>query len=298
MPRDHELDPDRGSSAVPSTKLGGMRDSGDFNERSKDRTGVRDLDDMVEQMPGNRAAKDKQRAYPRDTTAKIEHERKRRKLPAEGETRRPMSARQRDARSVTKNRAQEEMSGREYNALVDLLNVGETNTWVELNDRLSAAVGDRQNLDEKDQQLVGRLDRTIQRFERDSDRGHVVYVNMQTPSFINRSNLGGFAANQFKPGTVVEFDRYSVGAHNLHEVEPEASEAHRTVAFEIQTRRGMYLGGSSRVDDTSHLLPRSPRMVAVGSHTATYERPDGTTGERVVVQLVDDLDPSLKKESR
>lgn len=297
MPRDHEIDADRGSSERPSTKQGVMLSRDEVLARRSERTGGRDLDDAVEGMSGQtRAAKDSLRAYPRDVTADIEHERKRRKLPEEGQVRKPISARQRDERSAMKNRASESMSKREYEALADLVDVRKSNTWVELNDRLSEVVGDRQHLSEKDQQFVGRIDRTIQRFEKENDRGHVVYVNMRTPGFINHSNLAGFAKNQFKPGSTVEFDRYSVGAHTMHEVEP-LEDADRTVVFEIQTRRGMYLGGSRRVDDTSHLVPRGPRWEVVGSHTATYERPDGSTRERVVVQLVDDLDPSLNKES-
>lgn len=297
MPRDHEIDADRGSSERPSTKQGVMLSRDEVLARRSERTGGRDLDDAVEGMSGQtRAAKDSLRAYPRDVTADIEHERKRRKLPEEGQVRKRISARQRDERSAMKNRSSGSMSKREYDALSDLVDVETSTTWMDLNDRLSEVVGDRQHLSEKDQQVVGRIDRTIQRFEKDNDRGHVVYVNMRTPGFINHSNLTGFAANQFKPGATVEFDRYSMGAHTMHEVEP-MEDADRTLVFEIQTRRGMYMGGSRRVDDTSHLVPRGPRWEVVDSHTATYERPDGSTGERVVVQLVDDLDPTLNKES-
>ena len=296
MPRDHVLDADRGSSDQPTQKQGVMLDLDEVAERRKDRAGSRELDGMLEGMPGiTRAGKDSQRAYPRDTTAPVDHERKRRKLPQEGEVRRPMSARQRDVRSAMKNRSQDSMPATEYRSMAQLLGQDGA-TWVELNDRLSDVAGDRQHLSEEDQKLSGRIDRTIQRFEQSNDRGHVVYVNMRTPRFINRSNLAGFAANQFQPVSTVEFDRYTGGAHTMHEIEPD-TDAQRTVVFEIQTRRGMYLGGSRRVDDTQHLLPRGTAWEVVGSHTATYERPDGSTGERVVVQLIDH-DPSHESEDR
>lgn len=290
------LDADRGSSDRPTQKQGVMLDHDEIGERRKDRAGSRELDGMVEDLPGmGRAGKDAQRAYPRDTAAPVEHERKRRKLPAEGDVRRPISARQRDVRSAMKNRSQESMPNTEYRSMAQLLEE-DGSTWVGLNDRLSDVSGDRQHLNEEDQRLCGRIDRTIQRFEQDNDRGHVVYVNMRTPSHINRSNLSGFANNQFQPGSTVEFDRYTGGAHTMHEIEPD-TDAQRTVVFEIQTRRGMYLGGSRRLDDTQHLLPRGTAWQVAGSHTATYERPDGSNGERVVVQLIDH-EPSQEKESQ
>lgn len=290
------LDADRGSNSAPSIKVAEPTPPEEFADRSQDRSGARGLDEMIEDMPGTRAAKDKERAFPRDTSAKVGHERKRRKLPDPGETRKPMAARQRDDRSQRKNRTQESMSKREFDAMSRLMSTEDgEGSWRSLNDRLSEVVGDRQLLEEKDQRTLGRLDRAIQRYEAGSDRGHVVYLNVQTPGYINRSNIEGYVGNQWSEGTVVEFDRYSGAAHNMHEIEPPPDQAQRTVVFEIQTRRGMYLGGSQRVDDTGHLLPRGMRMKVAGTHVATYERPDGSTGERVVVQLVDDLDPSLEK---
>lgn len=295
MARNHVLDADRGRSKSPTQKQGVMLDEEEIVERRKDRAGSRELDGMVEGLPKmTRAGKDSQRAYPRDTTAPVDHERKRRKLPDESDVRQPISARQRDVRSAMKNRSQESMPATEYGAMAQLLSQ-DAETWVGLNDRLSDVAGDRQHLSEEDQRMCGRLDRSIQRFEQSNDRGHVVYVNMRTPGFINRSNLEGFANNQFQPGSSVEFDRYTGAAHTMHEIEP-GTDDQRTIVFEIQTRRGMYLGGSRRTDDTHHLLPRGTSWVVVGTHSATYERPDGTTGERVVVQMIDqDPDQETKE---
>lgn len=296
MGRVGELDADRGSSPAPTTKQGQMLSPEEIVARRQERAGARDLDDEVERTPGTRAWRDTQRAFPRDVSEPVSHERKRRKLPSSREVRRSLSARQRDARSAAKNRAQARMPLREYQQLFDLVGDVRSSTWVDLNDALSEAAGDRQMLTDAQQQQLGRVDRAIQRAERDNDgRGHVVYLNVRAPHFINRSNAEGYAANQFSPGSTVEFDRYSGAAHNLHEIETSPSVASRTIAFEIQTRRGLYLGGSHKVDDTGHLLPRGMRLRVAGSHRATYERPDGTRGERVVVQLVDDLDESLKE---
>ncbi|MDN5746829.1 MAG: hypothetical protein L0H31_17190, partial [Nocardioidaceae bacterium] len=236
MARNHVLDADRGRSKSPTQKQGVMLDEEEIVERRKDRAGSRELDGMVEGLPKmTRAGKDSQRAYPRDTTAPVDHERKRRKLPDESDVRQPISARQRDVRSAMKNRSQESMPATEYGAMAQLLSQ-DAETWVGLNDRLSDVAGDRQHLSEEDQRMCGRLDRSIQRFEQSNDRGHVVYVNMRTPGFINRSNLEGFANNQFQPGSSVEFDRYTGAAHTMHEIEP-GTDDQRTIVFEIQTRR-------------------------------------------------------------
>ena len=57
--------------------------------------------------------------------------------------------------------------------------------------------------------------------------------------------------------------------------------------FEIQTRRGAYLGHSDSQDRTDHLLPRGMEFEVVGTHEATYRAPDATTGRRMVIQLRD-----------
>ena len=134
---------------------------------------------------------------------------------------------------------------------------------------------------------VQRVDRAIQAYERANDRGHLVYSNVKLPDAINHSNVSGFLGNNFKPGTIVSFDRYTAGAHNLHQIEPAHDAAQRTAVFEIKTRRGMYLGRSDGVDDTAHLLPRGIQLRVCSTHQATYQRPDGSTGTRQVIQLID-----------
>ena len=61
----------------------------------------------------------------------------------------------------------------------------------------------------------------------------------------------------------------------------------RVAVFEISTRRGQYVGQSDSLDNTAHLLPRGMRLQVVGTHEATYQAPDGTTGSRMVIQLRD-----------
>lgn len=283
---DYVLDPDRGSSAVASTKQAEPLRPETHSDRKHDRAGARELDQAVEQMPGlSRQQRDRERAMPRDTTGELGHPRMQRTLPAVGQVRAPLSSRQRKARSVTKLAVQDQLPDTQHAALAGL--VGRPQRWQELNDALSGATGDAQALEDDQRTAVQRVDRAVQAYERANDRGHVVYSNVQMPAAINRSNLEPFVGHNFKTGTVLEFDRFTAGAHNLHQLEPGEQHAQRTAVFEIQTRRGMYLGRSDSVDDTAHLLPRGLRLRVAGTHLATYQRPDGTTGQRQVIQLID-----------
>ncbi len=56
-----------------------------------------------------------------------------------------------------------------------------------------------------------------------------------------------------QPGSTVAFDQFTLTRHNLHETPGHDSARH--VVFEVVTSRGMYLGRSDSVEDTTHLLP-------------------------------------------
>ena len=245
----------------------------------------------MESMPGlTRQQRDRERAMPRATSAEVPHPAMERTLPEPDAIRTPLSSRQRKARSVNKRAAQERLPAAQYAATGALISRPER--WSELNDALSDAAGDVQALDDGQRRDIQRVDRAVQAFERANDRGHVVYSNVRMPPVINRSNLEGFVRNSFPTGMVVHFDRFTAGAHTMHEIETDAAPEDRSVVFEMQTRRGAYLGYSDSVDDTSHLLPRGMRLQVAGAHRATYRRPDGTLGSRHVVQLVDLDEPS------
>ncbi len=283
---DYVVDPDRGSSAVPGTKEAKLVDPPTFRDRGAEREGARGLDRDVESMPGlSRQQRDRERAMPRAATGEIAHPRMERTLPAPGQVRQPLSSRQRKARSVAKRAVQDRLPATQYTAMTRL--VSQPLRWQQLNDALSDATGDAQVLDDAARTGVARVDRAVQAYERANNRGHVIYSNLKMPAAINRSNLEGFLRRNFTAGTVVDFDRYTAGAHTLHEIEPADPAAQRTAVFEIQTRRGMYLGRSDSVDDTAHLLPRGLRLRVTGTHQATYQRPDGSTGKRQVIQLTD-----------
>lgn len=280
------LDVDRGSGDA-STKLAAVLSDAEARERRDVRDGARGLDATVETMPGlNRQQRDRERAMPRDVTEEVPDPRLERTLPVEGAVRVPMSGRQRSARSVTKRTVQSATPATQYTAVQQLIT--KPAHWKSTNDALSDATGDVQTLPDTQMAQVQRVDRAIMAYERASTRSHVVYSNIQMPAAVNTTNLGEFTRNTFRRGSVLAFDRFTFGAHDLHDIERDDSDAHRTAVFEIQTRRGAYLGHSSGGGgDTAHLLPRGLKLRVVGTHTATYIRPDGSTGKRHVIQLTD-----------
>lgn len=284
---DGTTDVDRRAGPEPNTRQATVQDEATVQERALDRAGHRDLDATIEAARGmTRAGRDHARATPRERTAPLGDKRMARSLPAGGTRRVLMSTRQRSARSKTKHQVQDQLSGTQHRELSRLL-MDDPNRWDAVNDQLSDAAGDVQQLPDDEIRSVQRIDRAIQAYETHNTRSHVVYTNVQAPGHVNASDLDRFARSQFPRGSEITFDRYTLGAHNMHETEVADRHNHRVIVFEIATRRGMYLGQSGSGHDTSHLLPRGMRLWVQTSTRATYQRPDGTTGRRTVVQLTD-----------
>ena len=290
MPRnghpDYVVDPDRGSSSS-AIKHARLLDEGEYVDRADTRAGLRGLDAMTEGMAGlNRLQKDRERLFPRGTNAELGDPRMRRQLLAEDELRLPLSARQRNARSKSRLATQRTVPLTQLRAQRDL--VTSPTRWRGVNDLLSENTGDVQALPTGDQERVRRIDRSIQAYERRNERGHLLYSNVRMPYYINHQNIEGFLRNNFAPGERVSFDRYTHATHQLHETSGYVNDPDGRVAvFEMQTRRGAYLGQSDKRDNTQHLLPRGMEFEVVGVHEATYRGPDGTSGVRMVVQLRD-----------
>ena len=117
---------------------------------------------------------------------------------------------------------------------------------------------------------VQRLDRTIGRYEARNDRGHVIYANATIPNHVV-ADAGGLqqALREHLPEDgIIDFDRYTAGAHCMHKLDGPEVDLDHTAVLEIQTRRGIYLGQSDKSDDTAHLLPRGMRLRIVGISTA------------------------------
>lgn len=289
MPRqghpDYAVDADRGSSRTP-TKKARLLDTQVYLDRADTRTGLRDLDVMSGQMPGLTALqKDRERIFPRDRVAAAGHPRTIRTLPASATVRGPLSARQRNARSKTRIATQTTMPLTQLRAQRTLVNSPEQ--WQSVNDLLSEAVGDVQELPASEQEQIRRIDRSIQAYERRNSRGHVLYTNVQLPGYINPGNVTGFVRNNFAAGDRVAFDRYTAATHQLYETAAQTPDGGSVVVFEMQTRRGAYLGHSARIDNTQHLLPRGLEFEVAGVETVTFQDRHGSSGQRIVVRLRD-----------
>lgn len=229
-----------------------------------------------------RAARDRDRATPRDASH-VESGRLRAELPAEGEFRRALSGRQRKVRCALKNQVMAAAPVSQHQAIRTMLTDADPREWRRVNRTLHTAAGDVQQLTDSDRVKVQRLDRAIQSYERRNDRTHKVYVAVELPDTVSDvRRLADLPAN-LRPGAVIAFDQFTLTRHNLHETPGHDSDRH--VVFEIVTSRGLYLGRSDSVEDTTHLLPRGMQFEVAAVNYATYETRSGGFGERIVVQL-------------
>lgn len=300
MPRakhpDYRVDADRGRSQT-AAKRATLMDVPVYEGRADTRAGLRELDSMVESSSGlTRLQKDRERVFPRETNAEVRHPVMQRRLPAATDVRVPISARQRNQRSRQRRVVQDGMPLAQLRAQREL--VGSPAVWVRLNQGLSDAAGDVQALPEADQQLVRRVDRAIQGYERGNDRGHVLYTNVVMPGYINSSNAEGFIGRTFPAGRRFAFDRFTQASHQLHETRGVLGGLGQVVTFEMETRRGAYLGQSDKKDNTHHLLPRGMEFEVVGSHRASYVDRAGRRQQCLVVQVRDVTGESGRDQDR
>lgn len=237
-------------------------------------------DTAVETLPGlTRAKRDLERAYPRSHVKQVPTNAKRRRLQAEGEFRANLSSRQRKVRAKTKRAAQDAMPNAQHRDLAGMISSDES--MGSINGRLHQVHGNARRLTDSERQKVQRIDRAIANYERNSDRGHVVYFGARmdspptTPSEIPDS---------WQPGRTLSLDEYTMSTHTIHEVDRQPG-ADKSMIFELETTRGMYFGRSDSADDTRHLLPRGMHTEVVSSQYVPFERPGGPPGDRLVIQL-------------
>lgn len=243
---------------------------------------ITDLARDKNQSP-TRAARDRDRATPRDRSH-VESERLRREPLPEIAYRAPISARQRKVRSALKNRVMAAAPQSQHRAVETLLASPDPTAWRRVNDGLHRAAGNVHALTDKDRAMVQRLDRAIGSYEQLNDRDHTVYVGVRlpdnTPSVFDKRDLPA----GLKVGSRIAFDQFTPATHNLHEL--PGHDDQRVVVLEITTSRGMYMGLSTSGDDTSHLLPRGMHLRLTRAAVVPYFTGSGL-GERLVVQAQD-----------
>ncbi|MDY6870913.1 MAG: hypothetical protein SV966_10440 [Actinomycetota bacterium] len=229
-----------------------------------------------------RAARDRDRATPRDLSH-VDSDRLRGELPAREEFREALSGRQRKIRSTVKNQVLASAPASQHAAIASMLTDEDPREWRRINEGLHHAAGNVQQLADTDRAKVQRVDRAIQSYERLNDRTHRVYVAVKLPD--NHRDVAkpeDLPAN-LQPGSTVAFDQFTLTRHNLHETPGHDSARH--VVFEVVTSRGMYLGRSDSVEDTTHLLPRGMQFDVASADHVAYATRAGGFNERVVLQL-------------
>ena len=232
-----------------------------------------------------RARRDRDRAIPRDVTDI--NSRKRRTLPSAGVFRRGLSSRQHQQRSATKRRVLEASPQTGRRALAGLVHTDDPTAWQEINAALRESVGNANQLTDNDRRTVQRVDRLIQGYERESDRGHVVYVVAKMPEDFQPTTAAGVPTS-LQPGSRLSFDQFSTAHHTLEEAVSTADQTGQaTIILEIETGRGIFLGDST--SNTSHLLPRglSLRVEAIDEHALHPDPRTGQSRESLVVQCSD-----------
>ncbi|MEE3067471.1 MAG: hypothetical protein VYA67_26650 [Actinomycetota bacterium] len=229
-----------------------------------------------------RAARDRDRATPRDLSH-VDSDRLRGQLPAREEFRDALSGRQRKIRSAVKNQVMAAAPASQRRVIRTMLVDEDPAHWRHVNAALHHSAGDVQQLDAKDREKVQRLDRAIQSYERLNDRSHRVYVAVQLPDTHRDVAKPEDLPANLQPGATVAFDQFTLTQHSLHETPGHDSSRH--LVFEVVTSRGMYLGRSDGVEDTTHLLPRGMQFDVVSAEHVAYATQSGGFNERLVLQL-------------
>lgn len=224
----------------------------------------------------SRLQKDRARVLPRDASATF-NPRTQQREPELVELRRGISGRQMKVRSILKRQTQAKWTLAQRKTITALIG-NDRSKWTTLTDALSAHLGDVQELPDRQRQEIQRVDRAIARFEELNTREHRIYANVQIPP--------GMREEEICETPAVHLDRWTAGAHNLHEISvAEAEIDEDTYVLEIPTRRGMYLGQSDGGTETPHLLPRGMTFEVEGIYDATYVTPEGTRGTRRIIRL-------------
>ena len=269
------LELDAGVRSSPGMAMAATTPLAEFAEKESNREGLAELDRMTEASERlTRAQKDRERILPRNAAGPVNSATKPR-VPEFDELRTPISGRQMKVRSKLKRQTQSRWTKAQLRAITEA--TATPAAWQRLTDQLSASQGDLDAFSTTDRLTVQRIDRAIRQYEEHNDRQHVVYANVQLPP--------GFNAAELESYPVVHLDRWTAGAHNLHQISQPDAHNENTYVIELTTTRGMYLGQSDGGHDTAHLLPRGMTFTVEKVYPARWKSPDGRIGTRRVIRL-------------
>lgn len=160
-----------------------------------------------------------------------------------------------------------------------------------VNRQLNSVVGMRSELPPATRRRIGEIDRSIQAFESQNEREHIVYATLKSPKEHGNSRnalrrrLEAMTEDPNSPDSTITFDSYIPASHSVGTLNNGPD-----IVMEIRTKSGAYLGTSDTTTDASHLVARGRVLRPVSVHDASFVKPDGTRGTRTVVQM-DDVTP-------
>lgn len=217
--------------------------------------------------------------------------RKSRRLPSPSSERQMLSSNMKKEYNKGKRGWVEEMPKSHYQAMKRTMS--NRQMLESVNRELNGVVGMRSELPPATQRRVREIDRSIQSFESQNEREHVVYATLKSPRDHGnsrnalRNRLEGMSQRQEgdEGGSTMTFDSYIPATHSIGTVKDSPD-----IVMEIRTKSGAYLGTSDTTPDASHIVGRGRVLRPVSVHEASFVKPDGTRGTRTVVQM-DDVTP-------
>lgn len=229
---------------------------------------------------------------PRTRTDSI-NPRKSRRLPSPSAERQMLSSNMKKEHNKTKRGWVEEMPKSHYQAMKRTMS---NRQMLEgLNRELNGVVGMRSELPPATQRRVREIDRSIQSFEAQNEREHVVYTTLKSPKDHGNSRnalrrrLETMSESQDSESSGITFDSYIPASHSIGTLSDGPD-----MVMEIRTKSGAYLGTSDTTPDASHLVGRGRVLRPVSVHEASFVKPDGSRGSRTVVQM-DDVTPDARQ---
>lgn len=230
-----------------------------------------------------RATRDRDRATPRDT-ADQPAPRLQQQLPAATDYREGLSPRQRKLRSATKNRVMAAAPETQTQAVETMVGDEDATRWRAINAELHAVNGNVHKLkDPDDRKLVQRFDRAIQAYERENDRDHRLYFSVEMPKDADPVIDADSLPSTMRIGERVTLDQFTLAKHDPAELPGHGANDQDHVLVELVTNRGLYLGRSDTIADTTHVLPRGIDLEYVDASRAPFHSPTGLQ-YRVIVQ--------------
>lgn len=207
-----------------------------------------------------------------------------------GELRSMTSSRIQKDLSVTKNKAIRSMPQTRVRTVNGVMH--DPDALEGINRDLRVTHGTRSEITPKRRRAVSDIDRTIQTYETQNTRDHIVYTTLRAPNAHGETGAGfqhrlRRAAERDGDATMT-FDGYIPSTHSAGNI----TTSDQDIVLEMRTRSGMYLGGSDSTPNSDHLVGRG-RTFKIESYqeNVPYVKPDGTRGVHpVVVQLNDITD--------